>query len=296
MKSAMTRHLPHVCFSPASDTWTSPELRPTPQPRNRSIPLPEDERRLIQWIFSSAGLNAGHYRPAPLHRRIRACLRAIGARSCVDAQCRLIEHPQLLTAALGALLIGTTWFFRDLDVFRHLERAILPALFKTTPSPAIWSAGCSDGSELYSVALILSRMQRLHDCYLLGTDCRAAAIERAKAGYFFVRRSDFAHANHATPLEQCPNGPRIVPEIRNHLHWRQMDVLACTDVARWDVVLCRNLTIYLEPHAANDLFARICRATRPGGYIILGNAERPPAALKLKRIAPSIYQREGSLA
>ena len=81
-------------------------------------------------------------------------------------------------------MIGVTNFFRDPHVFAQLAERALTYLPTCRGAVRVWSAGCSDGSELYSVAMLAAELGVLGRCELLGTDCRPDAVERARAGVF----------------------------------------------------------------------------------------------------------------
>ncbi len=181
----------------------------------------------------------------------------------------------------------------------------------------IWSVGCSDGAELYSIALLLSELGVLGRCELLGTDCRPDAIERAREGVYdaaavgglpksMIRRyfrpveplqSGFNHyAPPMSPYRAAPS-PRqvasrwqVAAELRHALRWRTADALTVREPGEWDLILCRNVSIYLQPEATRDLWSRLTSALRPGGVIMLGKAERP-ATRGLAPIGNCLYRR-----
>jgi chemotaxis methyl-accepting protein methylase len=71
-----------------------------------------------------------------------------------------------------------------------------------------------------------------------------------------------------------------------------MDVLAADLTGAWDVILCRNMTIYLEEAAARELWDRLARHLAPGGLLVTGKAEQPGAALRLRGVSTCIYQKQ----
>ncbi|MEK7954073.1 CheR family methyltransferase [Luteolibacter soli] len=237
-----------------------------------------------------AGLDPWLYRTAPLVRRFPACLRALRVDTLAAAERVLAANPALALKALESLLIGTTELFRDPSVFAHLEQHILPKLTQRSPSLRIWSAACSDGAELYSVAILLAKLGSLKGSHLLGSDCRPDAIEHAKRGVYLPREraQPVSAAFHSQELADG----RIVMshEIREALQWEQSDLLAPRPWESWDLILCRNLAIYLEPLAAEVLWGRLAEALAPGGFLIVGKAEKPRIS-SLHRISPSIYRK-----
>ena len=93
----------------------------------------------------------------------------------------------LVPKALESLLIGTTEWFRDEPVFEQLEKQVLPMLLHRTDNLRVWSAGASEGLELYSLAVLLAKCGRLSGSHLLGSDCRVEAIDRAERGIYGAR-------------------------------------------------------------------------------------------------------------
>jgi len=257
------------------------------------LPPRDAERRFLCWLLARGGLDPSRYRWRPLVRRIPACLRSLRAKSLTEARLVLERDPARVAVGVNSLVIGVTQFFRDPEVFAFLEQTLLPRLSSTCLR--IWSAGCSDGAELYSMAMLLEQNGRLESSCLLGTDGRTSAIERARRGLFSdaawltvppsLRRRFFEAEGHVH---------RIVPLLREQTYWEAADVFDCRDVARWDVILCRNLAIYLDDAAARTLWAQLVDALRPGGTLIVGKAERPPQTLGLARIGPCSYRRPGS--
>ena len=149
---------------------------------------------LAAWILQRTGLDCSVYRPAPLNRRIPACLRALRAGSTAEARVLLARFPELLPRTLDTLLIGVTGFARDAAVFDALARIALPSLRARPDDLRVWSAGCADGSELYSAAILLAE---------------AGLLERSPPcwGQTVVRARLSRRERHATGLTTCASFP-----------------------------------------------------------------------------------------
>jgi chemotaxis methyl-accepting protein methylase len=247
----------------------------------------------LRWLFSQTGLDVRAYRPESLARRLPACLRALGARTLPHARAILEHDKGLMQTAVSAMLVGVTSFFRDPSVFDTLRRHILPQLARARAGLYVWSAGCSDGSELYSVGMILAEMSLLAGSYLLGTDCREDAIQQAKAGVY-----------ESGALKSLPPGwreryfhPRgdgrwqLETSLLASVRWRLANLLTGQEPGVWDVVLCRNTTMYMRGEASAPLWSRFETALRPGGVLVVGKAERPVGVKRLTPLAPCIFQR-----
>jgi chemotaxis protein methyltransferase CheR len=254
--------------------------------------LPEQEARFLSWLFKKAGLDIRQYRSETLHRRLTACLRTLRTTSLIQARQLLEQNPKLVTGALSAMLVGVTSFFRDPVVFEHLRAEIVPELAHQKKGIYAWSAGCSDGAELYSLAMILADLNLLSGSYLLGTDCREDAIERARAGIY-----EPALAKHLPMhcrknyFEECQLGVRVSTTIRTSVRWRASNMLAELEAGLWDLILFRNTAMYFRSEATATLWPRLEAALKPGGVLVLGRAERPHGIQRLTSLRPCLYRR-----
>jgi chemotaxis protein methyltransferase CheR len=273
--------------------------QPAPHPPARPV-LSAGAESFLRWLFKRARLPFGAYKPETLGRRLPACLRAVRANSIAEARSILRGNPELTWPALGALLIGVTSFFRDKAVFQALGQRVLPDLlrghFLTGGGRPfrVWSAGCSDGAEVYTVALLLAEQGALARgrCELVGTDCRPEALRYAAAGVFEAS----AVKGLPRPLLEryfLSDGAhyRVRGDVCGAIRWRRADVLAGAERGPWDLALCRNLAIYLEPRAAAALWAGLSAVVRVGGALVLGKAERPLGVPGLAPDGHCIYRR-----
>lgn len=266
---------------------------PPPRRADGSAPLfNAHAAEFLDWLFSRGGLDWRMYRPETLERRLASCVRSLRVQSLDEAR-RLIERePARLDDALNSMLIGVTSFFRDPRVFDDLAAAVLPPLIANRGALYAWSAGCSDGAELYSLAMLLEQRGWLGGSYLLGTDCRAGALRLAKAG-----RYESAAVKHVSPqwrarfLEPDIDGWQVRRPLRQAVRWRQANLLAGLEPGLWDLILFRNTAIYLRTEVSDRLWKQLEGALRPGGVLVLGKAERPTGAKRLEPLAPCIYQR-----
>lgn len=272
-------------------------------------PLSPEGESFLRWLFDQVGLTFHPYKTETLARRLPACLRAVRATDVRHARSVILRQPHLTWDAVGMLVIGVTSFFRDAAVFEALRNEALPNLLARRcrewalrgngspvgPPLRVWSAGCSDGAELYSVAMLLAEWGALGAgrAELLGTDCRPDAVARAAAGAF--DRAALRNVPPSLRERYCTDEggvSRVSAALRDVTAWRTGDVLAASEPGRWDVVLCRNLAIYLQPDAAAALWTRLAAAVRPGGLLVLGNAERPVGVRGLVPVGPCLYRRE----
>lgn len=295
MALSRTANLRHVRFSGDPPSGPSPaapvagERDPQPDDAGATAAAAGDAA-FAAWVLAEAGLDPDEYRREPLARRVPACLRALKTESVEAARAAIASRPELLETALGALVIGVTAFFRDADAFDTLKRVVIPA-WQAQPGPRrVWSAGCSSGAELYSVAMLLAEAGLLDATSLVGSDCRAGAIEEARSGRYAdvaltgipsdLRARYFARRGGTWLVDEC---------VRSKAEWRVADVLAAIEPGPWDLVLCRNLTIYLDGGATAQVLRATAAALAPGGFMLLGRAERVPGDLGLQAAGRCLY-------
>jgi len=203
----------------------------------------------------------------------------------------LEQRPDLLPTAINALLIGVTEFFRDPPVFETLRTEILPDLAPLTRPLRVWSAGCSNGAELYSLAILLAQVGMLEGSFLLGSDCRRDAIDHARAALYksnelrniepsVCRRYFDAAGSFWQPIEM----------LRRRVQWKVADLARGIEEGPWDIILWRNMAIYLKAEAAESVWQGLASAMSPEGVLLVGRAEQPAAALPLINVRRCIYR------
>ena len=252
---------------------------------------PEEPGFFISWVFERAGLAVESYRGEPLQRRLSACLRALHTKTEAQARQILEERPGLLPVAIGALLIGVTEFFRDPPVFETLRTVVLPEMASLSRPLRVWSAGCSTGAELYSVAVLLAEAGLLAGSFLLGSDCRHDAIENAQAALYSTdelrKIEPPARGKYFT---ETGGFHRPVERLCRRVHWKVADLTRRIEGGPWDMILWRNMAIYLKAEAAAPVWRDLVSVLAPGGVLVVGRAERPPAELPLDQVRRCVYR------
>jgi len=247
---------------------------------------------LVNWVLRQGGVQPSDYKPGTLARRLPACLRALRCSDAVVARRQIERNPALLPIVMNALVIGVTSFFRDTAVFNALKHDVLPDLLNRSGTLRIWSVGCSEGPEVYSLAMLLAEQNALFRAKLLGTDCREAGIRRAIAGVY----TDEEIASVPTELRDryfVPEGPswKATNTLRQAMHFRTGDATRSVEPGAFDLICCRNLAIYLQPAAAGKLWLNLESALRPGGVLVLGKAEAPIGARRLSQVGSCMFRR-----
>lgn len=245
------------------------------------------------WLLEQAGLNPRAYRAAAIQRRVAACLRYLRVDSGIAARQLLERHPTLIPSVLNVLLIGVTEFFRDRAVFDHLRRVSIPELTAGRGGLRVLSAGASTGHELCSAALLVAEAGALDRSDFLGVDCRPEAIQKARRGVFPAEAVASLERDWLERYFEPASGEyRLRSRVSKRLSWKVQDLLTFRAHQRWDLILFRNVAIYLNSDHATQLWENLHAQLSPGGLLATGKAERPPVGLAFSRVGPCLYRKE----
>ena len=179
------------------------------------------------------------------------------------------------------LLIHVTGFFRDPAVFDILATTIVPELIasqQTGRTLRVWVAGCSTGEEAYSLAMVFQEQimaagsgTRLQ---IFASDADGEAVAFARVGLYPATISaEVSPARLRAFFSKDDQGYRVLPELRALVVFTVQDLLVDPPFSRIDLVSCRNVMIYLGPDAQKTVLSLFHFALKPGGILLLGNAE-----------------------
>jgi chemotaxis protein methyltransferase CheR len=189
---------------------------------------------------------------------------------------------------INAITTNKTDFFREAEHFHFLTRTALPSLSRTTgyrhgSRLKVWSAGCSSGEEPYTLAMVLSEYELLHqgfDFAILGTDVSTRVLDLAREGIYQesqtapvppeLRRK---YLRQGRDKSQCQ--VRVVPELRRKVTFHQLNFMADDYGIRdmFDLVFFRNVMIYFDKPTQEAVINKISRYLVPGGYFFAGHSE-----------------------
>jgi chemotaxis protein methyltransferase CheR len=192
------------------------------------------------------------------------------------------KEPGLSNQVVEALLNNETYFFRDRSPFDLLERHALPELAKKRHSSRrikIWSAGCSTGQEVYSIAMLFAddpAKWRGWTIDVLGSDVSSNVVDRARSGLYsqFEVQRGLGINQTIRWFEETDEGWRAVEELRKNVRFQVHNILeAPPHPGGFDIVLCRNVLLYLTTEKRTLAFERIASGMASDGWLMLGAGE-----------------------
>ncbi|UYV15662.1 CheR family methyltransferase [Porphyrobacter sp. ULC335] len=193
------------------------------------------------------------------------------------------EGPDLSQEVVEALLNNETYFFRDKPTFDQLPGEILPELAQRRRDVrrlSIWSAGCSTGQEVYSLAMLFAEQAERWQGWtidILGTDVSHRAINAARSGTYsqFEVQRGLGVTQMLRHFEETARGWQVRDDVRRMVRFSQHNLLGSAHPGRipFDLVLCRNVLLYFDRQTRSNAFARLSGAVMPDGFLMLGAGE-----------------------
>jgi chemotaxis methyl-accepting protein methylase/flagellar motor protein MotB len=250
-----------------------------------SIELKEQStlEKILILLRSKTGNDFSMYKKNTVYRRIERRMSIHKIDKIATYVRYLQENSQEVELLFKELLIGVTSFFRDPAVWEQLQTEAIPLLLAARPSGGTiraWSTGCSSGEEAYSLAMsfkeTLEKIRPKADFsfQIFATDLDRDAIDKARLGLYPVNiATDVSPERLRRYFIKEENGYRIGKEIREMVTFATQNVIMDPPFTKLDILVCRNLMIYLTQELQKKLLPLFHYSLNPGGILFLGSAE-----------------------
>jgi len=244
---------------------------------------------VFQLLRKTTGVDFTHYRKTTILRRIQRRMVVHKIEKMEEYLKYIQTNPEEIKALYQDMLINVTSFFRNPRVFDALKSHVFPAILKNRPADAtirIWTPGCASGEETYSVAIalleLLGEKASQTNIQFFGTDVSESSVAKARSGVYPENiQSDVSPDRLRRFFAKAEGRYRITKNIRDMCIFAQHNVLNDPPFSQMDLIVCRNLLIYLEPVLQTKAISLFHYALRPGGYLLLGTSEGVGAASHL---------------
>ncbi len=238
---------------------------------------------LSEWLLVERGLDLRGYKDKCIKRRLAVRIRARGQKD-LKGYFEVLKNDRVeLDELMSTLTINVSSFFRNPGVFEALAGDIIPRLIKHRKSKrqnrlSIWSAGCAGGEEPYSLAILLRRHFKTAlskmEVQILATDIDDESLKRAKQGVFPAERFEDTRPEIIEKyFTQVAGGFQVADCVRNLVSFKHHDLLEAPELDDLDLILCRNVLIYLTRDQQRKLLLYFQNALHQVGYLVLGQTE-----------------------
>ncbi len=249
----------------------------------------EEIKVFSKYIYEISGIVLDQSKGYLLETRLRPLMREISCKGFSELfhKVKSDASQKLRHKVVDAISTNETFFFRDNTPFDLLRNKIMPDLidrrrlqYKSMPIPLrIWSAACSSGQEVYSIAITLHEMLpdlRNYNITILGTDISDKIIAQASYGSYsrFEMERGLPKQYLHKYFNQMGNEWRIKDEIRAMAQFNKINLLKpFPDTSKFDIIFCRNVAIYFSQADRQRLIKNLAGTLKLDGALLLGGSE-----------------------
>lgn len=263
-------------------------------------PIPADPAETVELdLFLEALHRRWHYdfrsySRASLIRRADLARQRLGCATLSDLQGRLLRDGSILPDVIDAMTVQVSELFRDPAYYLALRRDVIPHL-RTFPSLKVWVAGCADGEELYSLAILFREEGLLDRTIFYATEINRRALTRAEAGVYPIDRlASFSQnyqraggtgtlADHYTAAYGRVAFDRA---LRDRTVFTEHNLAADQVFSEVHLVSCRNVLIYFDSVLQDRALGLFAEALTRGGFLGLGSHETLRFSTQARHFAP----------
>lgn len=276
--------LPATKMGTALTAWAQgaePPKAPVAVEANRLDMDDTSFQEILALILHHAHQDKSEYKQATLKRRINRRMGLLQVDRVDQYLALLRQQPDEIAQLAHDMLIGVTAFFRDPEAFAILAANVVPTICAAkgeTDPVRVWIAGCSTGEEAYSVAILL------HEWFaqagippriqMFATDIDERALQVARTGLYSEDVLEGVSAERlGRHFEPARGGFSIAKQVRESIVFASHDLIADPPFSRLDLIVCRNVLIYLNPEIQKRLLGLFHFVLNQHGYLFLGSSE-----------------------
>lgn len=240
----------------------------------------QELQEIIELMGKVSGFNLSGYSRSSLKRRIQRVM-DLQCMDVVDIKSAIINVDGFHTYLMNEITVNVTEMFRDPLYHAALRNDVFPYL-KTFPRLKLWSAGCSSGEEVYSLAIMLTEAALYDRSFIYGTDVNHNVLEVAKKGIYPLKNFKLYTENyHATDARNSLSdyytamydAAIIRSDIRENILFAQHNLATDSTFNEFQFISCRNVLIYFDLELQNRVFRLFYESLSEFGFLCLGAKE-----------------------
>ena len=237
--------------------------------------------KIVAVVKSQTGRDFANYKPTTIMRRMRRRMQLAQLERLSDYLNLLRRDPEEVALLSNDFLITVTSFFRDSAVFDRLQQRVIPRLMAEPgagQTVRVWSVGCSTGEEAYSLTMLLleeaSRLDTPPEIQVFASDLHQESLLRAREGFYPGDiKADVSAERLRRFFTGQEGGYRIRKDVRDRVVFAPHNLMSDPPFSKIDLIVCRNLLIYLQRRMQHNIIDLFHYALHPGGTLLLGSSE-----------------------
>jgi len=260
---------------------TLPEQRSETADSDFSAPLEKAFARVIEQLRRTGGVDFSQYKRNTIYRRALRRMMVLRIELLDEYAKYLRAHPEESHKLYDDVLIPVTRFFRDFEAFEALKTQVYPAVVKDKTNKGairMWAPGCSTGEETYSLAMTLleflgERASSFH-IQIFGTDLNERVIQKARTGIYLESIAEEISLERMSRFFiKVDEGYRVNKAVRDLCVFARQNLAGDPPFSQMNVVVCRNLLIYMQSSLQKKVLPILHYALKPQGFLVLGSSE-----------------------
>jgi chemotaxis protein methyltransferase CheR len=266
----------------------------------------EQLSEIVELIKKIHGFDFNEYTKASLKRRFTR-ITVIKKLSFYDLKHLLINDPAFFQDFLEEVTVNVTEMFRDPAFYKAVNAEVIPYL-STYQHIKIWSAGCSTGEEVYSLAILLQNARLREKSFIYGTDINTIVLKDARKGIYSFRNIKSYSENYQLSgqpgsltdyFTTMYDAATVHNELKQNTLFSVHNLISDTVFNEFQLITCRNVFIYFETALQEKILNLFYNSLCPFGFLCLGSKETIRSDIfrkKFKEInsKENIYQKVGS--
>lgn len=238
-------------------------------------------KRLIGFIHSHFQYDFSEYALSSFKRRVSRICQLYSFSSVDELIGRLENNKEFFDEFQREITVNTTEMFRAPSFWRKLRKEVLPSVSHLNQIK-IWSAACSSGEEVYSLAIVLQEANLLHKAKILATDVNNQVLNKGISGTYLARSQEVNENNYirfegknklSDYYTQAGDSVVFSKDLIQGVKFKVFDLAHEEQFSKFDIVLCRNVMIYFNPQLQNRVCETINKALFMRGFLVVGEKE-----------------------
>lgn len=208
-----------------------------------------------------------------------------------------------LVHMMDVVSTNKTDFFREPAHFEFLTKRYLPEFYEAGGRHLdLWSAGCSSGEEVYTLAMVFEEFLREHhgfDYRILGTDISTIVLNKAKQAVYSEKVAEIIPPEMKRRYllrskDRKQQLVRFIPAIRKKASYTRLNLMdeSFSVHKKFDIIFCRNVLIYFNRQTQEQVINKLCQHLKTGGFFFFGHSESITGLnVPLKYIQQTVFQK-----
>ena len=256
--------------------------------------MKEDFNGFNDWAKDELNIELNAYKEKQLQRRITTVMKNSGATNLKEYARLIKKDEDIRKKFLDYITINVTEFYRNKDLFAEFQEILIKTLIPRFKDVNIWSAACSNGSEPYTLAMILDKNHIKPKNKILATDLDEGILKKAKSGAYKEQELKNIDKDDLSKYFTLNNGSyHLNDKIKDMVSFKKHDLIVDSYKKGFHVIVCRNVTIYFKNEAKDDIYRKMHDSLVPGGVFFIGATESiyNPTEFGFKKLSTFIYEK-----